>query len=195
VVVQILGDGFDRPRGCLDLPEGSEESLSSKRPHRRGARGQVTETIELARTHGEQTSKILQSHASRSTILKLPPGFLQLPQQETAPISVEIPGSVSPVEAHSGPMDRPMDSIMKFGQWTATAVEPGSTAIQDDELPGMPVQMVLNLQRAGNHEQRGDVLILDFETVRAIEAEQDHAPAPHLPQALILQLARSPLGS
>jgi hypothetical protein len=44
-----------------------------------------------------------------------------------------------------------MDSILKLGQGTATTVEPGPTAIQDNWLQGMPVQMALNLHWAGNH--------------------------------------------
>jgi hypothetical protein len=88
-----------------------------------------------------------------------------------------------------------MDSILELGQWAATAVELRSTAIQDDQLSGVSIQMVVYLQGAGNHAHRGVVPPLNLDTVKGIKAEQKQAPAFQLFQAAILQLARTPPGS
>lgn len=152
MVLQVLGDGFDRPGRCLDLLEGFKQPLPPKRPHWRGARCQVTSTIELARAHGEQAAKVRESHASRWTSLKLLARFLKLLRhQETSPTTLMKLGHTCPTTISTGSVDHLMDSILKLSQRTATTTEPGPTAIQDNWLPGMPVQTALSLHWAGNH--------------------------------------------
>ena len=193
--MQIFGDGFDRARCRLYLLEGFEQSFLSKRPHRRGSCRHVKETIKVAWTNSEQTSKIVKCHSLGGVSFKAPERFLKLLARETASRGrMEKIGSTGGSEAYSRLLRLGMDPLLELGQRPATTTQRGGTTIQYDLLPRMGGQGVIHLKRAGRHHQPGLGLSLDFEAVRRIQADEEQCWAFRPFQTLILQPARGTVG-
>lgn len=179
MIVEVVGNGFDRNRGRLYPLESFEEPLPSNCLHGSEPHRQVKETIELARADSEQTGQSLKSDPLICSFSELPAGLSNSPAQRL--------GRHGGSGAHLLSVNYLMNSVLEFGQWASTAVETGPTAVHNDLLPRMPVKVVIHLEWAHDYGKICVRIVEDLNAVLGVEAEDEQGPALEPPQAVRFQ--------